>query len=108
MTLFLLFLLIGFLTFLERISFLVIFRNMEMSPLMLKALRYVPVTVLFAIATPNVLRTDGMIDFSLNPKTIASICAMLIAWRTRNILYTIIFGMGTFWLSRYLFSLLTL
>lgn len=106
MNLFLLFFLIGLLTFLERISFFVIFRNVTMSPLMLKALRYVPVAVLFAIASPNVLRTDGMIDLSLNPKTIAALCAMLAAWYSRNIFYTIAFGMGTFWLSRYLFSLL--
>jgi branched-subunit amino acid transport protein len=47
-----------------------------------------------------------MIDLSLNPKIIAGLVAILISWRTRNVLYTIIGGMTIFWLSRWLLMVL--
>lgn len=108
MNLILLFFVLGLFFLVERLSFLVFLRDVEMPPIMLKALRYVPVTILFAIAMPSVLRTDGMIDLSINPKIIAAICAMLVAWRTRQIFATIIAGMVTFWVSGYLLGLLAL
>ena len=106
MNVWLLFFILGLVTLAERYSFLIFLGNMKMPALMLKALRYVPVVVLFALASPAVLRSDGMIDLSLNPKIIAGVVAILIAWRTRNVLYTIVGGMTVFWLSRWVFSLM--
>lgn len=104
MNLWLLFLILGLCTLAERYSFLIFLGDWKMPALMVKALRYVPVVVLFALASPAILRTDNMIDISLNPKIIAGIVAVLIAWRTRSILYTIVGGMAIFWLSRWLLA----
>ncbi len=106
MNLWLLFLILGLFTLAERYSFLIFLGNWKMPALMVKALRYVPVVVLFALASPAILRTDNVIDLSLNPKIIAGIVAILIAWRTRNVLYTILGGMTIFWLSRWLLTFL--
>lgn len=108
MNLILLFFILGLFILLERYSFLIFLSDRKMPALALKALRYAPVTVLFAIVIPSVLRTDGAIDISLNPKIIATIVAIFISWRSRNILYTIAGGMIVFWLSRWLLSLLAL
>mgnify|MGYP000356442147 CR=1 FL=1 len=105
MNLFLLFILIGLFTLAERLSFLVFLGNWEMPPIFLKALRYAPVTILFALVSPSILRTDGMIAISFSPKIIAGIAAILIAWRTRNILMTIAGGMLIFWLCQWIFSI---
>ena len=105
MNLILLFFILGLFILLERYSFLIFLSNREMPAIASKALRYAPVTVLFAIAVPIILRTDGAIDFSLNPKIITAIAAIVISWRTRNIFYTIGGGMLIFWLSRWIMSL---
>ncbi len=105
MNLILLFFILGLFILLERYSFLVFLSNREMPAIALKALRYAPATILFAIAIPNILRTDGAVDISLNPKIIAGIAAIIISWRSRNIFYTIGGGMVAFWLSRWLLSL---
>ncbi|MEM9952449.1 MAG: AzlD domain-containing protein [Chloroflexota bacterium] len=108
MNLILLFFVLGLFFLLERLSFLVFLSDYEMPPLLLKALRYVPATILLAIAMPSILRTDGAIDISLNPKIIAACFAIIAAWRTRQIFATIIAGMLAFWLSDYLLGLLAL
>jgi len=105
MNLILLFFILGLFILLERYSFLVFLSDRQMPALALKALRYAPVSILFAIVIPTILRSDGAIDISLNPKIIATIAAILISWRTRNILFTIAGGMIFFWLSRILLAI---
>lgn len=104
MNLILLFFILGLFILLERYSFLVFLSDREMPAFALKALRYAPVSILFAIVIPTILRSDGAIDISLNPKIIATIAAIFISWRSRNILFTIAGGMIVFWLSRWLLS----
>ena len=69
-----------------------------------RGLRYVPPTVLMAIIAPAVLFSEGNyieLGFS-NASFYAGILAVVIAWRTKNLLLTIIFGMGTLWLWKWL------
>ena len=65
-----------------------------------RGLKYVPPAVLMAIIAPAVLLPEGaQIDLSLgNAPLIASIFAMLIAVRTKNLLATILSGMGILWI----------
>jgi len=69
-----------------------------------RGLRYVPPTVLVAIITPAVLLPEGnYVDLGYsNAPFYAGILAVVIAWRTKNLLLTIIFGMGTLWLWKWL------
>jgi branched-subunit amino acid transport protein len=71
-----------------------------------QALRFVPPAVLSAIILPELLRPGhGPLDISLaNLRLIAGLIAILVAWRTRNVLLTIAAGMGTLWLLQALVS----
>jgi branched-subunit amino acid transport protein len=61
------------------------------------ALRYVPVAVLTAIIVPEILSSDGVLDFSLgNARLIAGVITALVAWRTKSALWTIAAGMAAF------------
>lgn len=95
----------GLLTHLGRLSFVVLLGQREMPHWLHTALRYVPVTALTALAMPTIAITDGVIDISLNPKILAGFVASIVAWRSQNILLTIIAGMVTFWISRSLLGI---
>ena len=63
------------------------------------ALNYVPVAVLTAIIVPEVLAPEGELFFNLSNNALAaSLIAILVSVRTRNLLLTIVAGMGVYWL----------
>ena len=64
----------------------------------MKALNFVPVAVLSAIILPAVLLVNSdQPDISLgNPYLVASLASALVAWRTKNLLWTILLGMAIF------------
>lgn len=98
MNLWVLIIIIGSLTFIGRMSFLVLFGQRDMPKWALTALQYVPVTALTALAMPAIILNDGAVDVSFNAKIIAGLVAVFIAWRTKNLLLTIVLGMLTFWI----------
>ena len=64
-----------------------------------QALRVVPAAVLSAIFLPELVMPGGVIDFSLgNARLIAGLVAILVAWRSKNILWTLAVGMALLWL----------
>lgn len=66
-----------------------------------RALRFVPVAVLSALSAPMVLIQNGQWNISFgNAYLVASVVATLIAWKTRNLLLTIVIGMIAFTLIR--------
>lgn len=69
-----------------------------------RALKYVPPAVLAAIIVPIVLLPGGELNVKLNNATlVASLFAVLISWRTRNLLLTIVLGMAFLLAWRLLF-----
>ena len=63
----------------------------------LDAMKFIPPAVLTAIIVPTVLMPAGVLDLSLeNAYLMAGVAAALIAWRTRNLLLTIVLGMAIF------------
>jgi branched-subunit amino acid transport protein len=77
-------------TFLIRISFIYLFSNREVHPLITRALRFVPASVLSALVIPQILTRNNSLNISLaNPQLIAGIVAAVVAWRTKNVLFTI-------------------
>ena len=66
-----------------------------------RALRFVPVAVLSALSAPMVLiqNNDWHISFA-NAQLVAGIVAILIAWKTRHLLSTIVAGMLAFTVMR--------
>jgi branched-subunit amino acid transport protein len=58
-------------------------------------LRFVPPAVLTAIIFPELLLPNGTLDISLgNERLLAGLIAALVAWRSGNIVATIIAGMA--------------
>jgi branched-subunit amino acid transport protein len=86
-------------TFLIRISFILLLSNRDVPPLLSSALRFVPPAVLTALVVPQILTRTNTMEISLaNPQLVAGIVAVLVAWRTRNVLLTILGGMAVLWI----------
>jgi branched-subunit amino acid transport protein len=65
------------------------------SRLVRRWLRYVPAAVLAALVVPPVLAPQGHLQ--VGPEAWALLAGAAIAWRTRNVLWTILGGMLAFW-----------
>ncbi len=89
-------------TFLVRYPVLVLVSKIPMPDRVFRALRYVPPAVLAAIIVPSLVMPDGKtLDLApTNAYLVAGILAGLIAWRTKNLLLTIVIGMMLFLLLR--------
>ena len=85
----------GIITYGIRLSFIMLFGKKDISEPIRRGLRFVPPAVLTAIIFPELLYNNGSLDVSLtNMRLIAGILAALVAWRTKNIVLTILVGMG--------------
>jgi branched-subunit amino acid transport protein len=95
---------IGILTFGIRISFIIVLDRWSPPKVVERALRFVPVAVLSAIIAPELVLPGGTLDISLgNLRLLAGIVATLVAWQSKNILWTIIAGMGMLLALQYFF-----
>ncbi len=84
----------GVITYAIRLSFILLFGKIEAPASLLRALRFVPPAVLSAIIFPDLLLHGGSVNLSFqNARLLAGIVAALIAWRSKNVLLTIIAGM---------------
>jgi branched-subunit amino acid transport protein len=92
-------------TFAVRYPVLALLGKIELPPLVLRALRYVPAAVLTAIVVPAVLMPAGdRLEISpANAYLVAGIIAALVSWRSKSLLLTIIAGMAAFFAWRTLF-----
>jgi branched-subunit amino acid transport protein len=85
----------GLLTFAIRFSFIYLFGRLHVPETLRRALHYVPPAVLSAIIVPELLMPAGWLDLSLgNVRLLAGLAAILTAWLTRNILWTMLVGMA--------------
>jgi branched-subunit amino acid transport protein len=90
---------LGILTFLIRFSFIALLERWQAPPIVQRALRFVPVAVLTAIIIPELMLRDGQLNPSpFNPRLLAGMVAVLVAWKTKNVIWTIVVGMIVFWL----------
>lgn len=94
MSIWLIFILGGLLTFGMRFIFIYLLGRFEVPETLRRALRFVPPAVLSAIVVPELLVRSGQIDLSAsNFRLLAGVAAVLVAWRTKNTLLTILGGM---------------
>ena len=92
----------GLLTFAIRLSFIFMFSHAGIPEWLRSALRYVPPAVLSAIILPELLIRNNQIDISLgNTRLLAGLVAIIVAWRTRSALVTILAGMAALYLLQY-------
>jgi branched-subunit amino acid transport protein len=92
-------------TFLIRYPVLALLGKVTLPDPALRALRYIPAAVLTAIIVPAVLLPDGEFKIGSNAFLLAAIVAVLVSWRTKNLLLTIVIGMASLWLLRALFGI---
>jgi len=96
----------GLLTYAIRLSFILLWGKIDVPTWLVRTLRFVPSAVLTAIVVPELILPGGYLDVSPgNPRLIAGVLAILVAWRTRNIAFTILVGMGSLILLQSLPSL---
>ena len=95
----------GVLTYATRLSFIHFYGKIKMPNLVEQTLKFVPPAVLTAIFFPELLLDDGDLYLSLgNARLLAGMLAILVAWRTKNVTFTIVIGMLALWILQYLFS----
>ncbi len=93
----------GLITFAIRITPIILLERFDLSDTVRQGLRFVPAAVLSAIIFPELLMPGGTFDISLtNVRLLAGLLAALVAWRTKNVLYTIAVGLVVLWLLQWL------
>ena len=96
---------VGALTFALRWSFIALADSVAMPAGVQRALRFVPAAVLAAILLPAIVVDEGHIALTPdNLRLFAAVAAAMVAWRTRNMLYTIATGMLVLWVLQALRS----
>jgi branched-subunit amino acid transport protein len=90
---------IGILTFLTRLSFIALLEKIRLPVAFQHALRFVPIAVLSAIIAPELGYYNDVLTLSpANPRLLAGIIATVVAYVTKNVVWTIIAGMAAFWI----------
>ncbi|MGE5251458.1 MAG: AzlD domain-containing protein [Bacteroidota bacterium] len=91
----------GLITYAIRLSFIYLSGRMETPEAVRRGLRFVPPAVLSAILVPELLIHAGKVEVSAgNERLLAGLAAILAAWVTRNTVLTIAVGMGVLVLLR--------
>lgn len=93
--------LVGFLTFLTRLSFIILSDKIKLPSLAQRGLRLVPIAVLSAIILPELVQNNGGPILIYLPRLVAGALAILVAWRTKNIIITILTGMIALYILNY-------
>jgi branched-subunit amino acid transport protein len=105
LSIWLLFAAIGIGTFTLRFLFIYLFGKIEMPKWLERALRFVPAAALAALVFPALTHPAGQLDISLNNfRLLAGLGGAVVAWRTKNVLFTILVGMALLWLLQAAFG----
>jgi branched-subunit amino acid transport protein len=93
---------LGLGTFATRLSFMALLERINLPKSFQRALRFVPIAVLSAILAPELAYSNNVLAISpTNPRLLASLVATFVAYKTRNVIWTISAGMAVFWLLRF-------
>ncbi|HEY8346585.1 MAG TPA: AzlD domain-containing protein [Symbiobacteriaceae bacterium] len=88
-------------TYLPRMLPLVVLSRVQLPPLVLKWLSYVPVSVLAALLAKELLMTDAGLAFPpAHPHLLAALPAFIVAATTRSLMGTVIAGIAAMALLR--------
>lgn len=88
--------LVGAGTYALRLSFIYLLGNVELPESATRALRFVPAAVLAALVAPALfIVPDASLWF--HPRLVAAGVAVVVAWWTKNVLFTLLAGMGVLW-----------
>jgi len=106
MNIWLVILLAGLVTYATRLSFILLLDRIQVPDWFRRGLRFVPVAVLSAIILPELTSPEGSLSLTwCNPQLAAGAVAILVAWRTKNMLLTILAGMAALFIFKAVFGL---
>ena len=104
MTIWLTIFLTGLATYATRLSFIQAYGRMRIPAWVARSLRFVPPAVLTAIIFPELLMQNGGLNISIgNFRLLAGVVAALVAWRTKNVMLTVLAGMVVLWTLQLIF-----
>ncbi|MCL1594724.1 MAG: AzlD domain-containing protein [Actinomycetia bacterium] len=92
----------GLATFGMRFVFIGLFGEIAVPAWLERGLRYIAPSVLAAITLPAIVAPGGALNVA-SPFLPAAIIGGLAAWRTKSIGVSIVVGLGTLWILRWLF-----
>ena len=90
---------VGLGTYMSRAIFIVALANRTIPDPVLVALQFVAPAVLSALVVALLINEDGSVGIWV-PELTAFAVGALVANRTRNHIYTLVAGMGVFWIVR--------
>jgi branched-subunit amino acid transport protein len=94
----------GLATYSIRLSFIQAYGRRRIPVWIARSLRFVPPAVLTAIIFPELLMHNGGLDVSIgNFRMLAGVVAALVAWRTKNVMLTVVIGMAVLWILQLIF-----
>lgn len=98
---------IGLATYAIRLSFIHLVGRVDgLPPVAERALRFVPPAVLAALALPALVTVEPTARATLlSPRLLAGGVAAAVAWRTEDVLATVVAGMAALWTLRFLVPL---
>jgi branched-subunit amino acid transport protein len=109
MSIWLVILIAGLITFATRLSFILLLDRIQVPDWFRRSLRFVPMAVLSAIIVPGLASPNGSLFLSWrNPQLLAGTAAILVAWRTKNVILTIIAGLVALFIFQALLGLVLL
>lgn len=83
---------------------LIAFNKVEFPPTLVKWLGFIPVAVLAALLTPDLLLFQGRFDLSMGKINLfAALPTLIIAVMTKSMIWALITGMGSYALFKFLF-----
>jgi branched-subunit amino acid transport protein len=89
----------GVITYAIRLSMIVMSGQIQFGDHLQRALRFVPPAVLSAIILPEMVQPGGTLDISLgNERLLAGLIAIVVAWFTKNMIWTVAVGMIALWI----------
>jgi branched-subunit amino acid transport protein len=89
----------GVITYAIRLSMIVMSGQVQLGDNLQRALRYVPPAVLSAIILPEMVQPGGTLDLSLgNERLLAGLIAIVVAWFSKNMIWTVAIGMISLWI----------
>jgi branched-subunit amino acid transport protein len=93
----------GIVTYLTRVLFIVGMKGDRLPPFLIRWLSYVPVAVLTAIICPMIAAPEKHLNLTYdNPYLVAGILTTIIAVATKNLVITVIGGMGAILILKFL------
>ncbi len=90
---------VGAVSLLLRASTLALWRGGSLPEPLRRALNLVPAAVLSALIVPDVVVREHRVEL-LSVRPVVAVVAGLVAWRTRNVFWTLVVGLGLLFAAR--------